>query len=207
MGRPSAQRRADPVWYAMKGTVVCFSGGVGSGKSTVSQHVAASLGWPLASFGDYVRRVAAKKGCDVSRSHLQAVGQSLIDKGWRQFCQTVLDEAEWQPGSPILVDGIRHMEAIETIKAIAAPSHMFLVFVSTQSDTRFSRLAKRDRMDSPAIEEADRHPTEAQVRDRLPHLADMVVDGEHPEKAAERTISWIRGLGTSLGEGECALCF
>jgi len=103
--------------------ILAFSGGIGSGKSTLSSGVAEALEWPRVSFGRYVRAVALDRGLDAeSREVLQEVGESLITAGWVPFCRAVLTQADWRPERSLVVDGIRHVEALQTLRALAAPS-------------------------------------------------------------------------------------
>jgi dephospho-CoA kinase len=48
----------------VKPVVLTFAGRIASGKSTLSRQIAVTLGWPWASFGDYVRAEATRRGFD-----------------------------------------------------------------------------------------------------------------------------------------------
>lgn len=124
--------------------VLAFAGAIGSGKSTVSAAVASELGWPRASFGDYVRAEARRRGLDASsRDVLQALGETLISEGWDTFCAGVLRQADWRPGTPLVIDGIRHIEAIDTLAKLTAPSSIRLVYLEASEEERRRRLYAR----------------------------------------------------------------
>lgn len=164
MGRP----RVEPC-------AIGFSGLIGSGKTTLSQAVAHALQWPRASFGDFVRSVARNQGIEVeSRESLQEIGLSLILKGWPTFCRDVLAAAGWAPGSPIVVDGIRHAEAVHHLSELVAPLPFVLIHVSVKEQVRNMRLDQRD--GGPAPTAVELHSTEAAVIDLLPKMADLLVD-------------------------------
>src|SRR5262249_3604780 len=58
----------------------CFSGRIGSGKSSVAARLSHALGWPRAGFGEDLRRRIAQEGCDRDSRHaLQDLGQTLVD--------------------------------------------------------------------------------------------------------------------------------
>jgi len=163
----------------MSRLVVCFAGGIGSGKSLVSKKVAAALGWPRVSFGDYVRGVARQRGLDQTRETLQQVGAELVAGNVEDFCRGVLDHAEWSSGESLVVDGIRHLEVMDTLRSMTVPSVVVLVFVDVGRAERKRRVLERAIGDI-SFENAERHSTEIQVGGRLREAADIVIDGRQP---------------------------
>ena len=162
----------------MKSLVLAFSGSIGSGKSTLSLSVAKALTWPYISFGNYVRTVALLRGLGESREVLQEVGESLIQEGWEQFCKSVLAQATWKPGEPLVVDGIRHVEAVEMLRLLVVPSELLLIHITLNDLTRKTRLNKRSPADYAKMERIEDHSTEVQVKRRLPEIANLKVSGE-----------------------------
>lgn len=176
---------------------IAFAGPIASGKSTLSASVSDTFGWPLASFGDFVRRVAEACGLDQSRKSLQFVGDALVNHACRAFCEAVLRVAGWRPGVDLVVEGIRHLEALETLESIVLPSRLYLVYVSLGDAERRERLRARRAADSLSIEELERHPTEEQVKTILFNRADFVLDNDRPEEVvATEIVEWIRSLRT-----------
>jgi cytidylate kinase len=158
--------------------VVGFSGRIKSGKTTISEAVAEALQWPRASFGDYVRSVAARRGLDPgSRPVLQDVGESLIAEGWPEFCQAVLGTVNWEPGDSLVVDGIRHAEVVDQLKAMVGPFRLYLFHVQVDEEIRAERVR---RSEHEQLRDAEAHSTEADVKAVLPSMADLVVDGANP---------------------------
>jgi len=161
--------------------VLAFSGKIASGKSTLSLRLAEQLNWKYTSFGDYVRDVAKLRGLENSRQELQNVGQSLIEEGWRQFCQSVLSQTNWLPGEPLVIDGIRHIEAIATLQPLVFPSKLFLIYVSTDEAIREARFAQRgEKLAEDGQRLHQEHSTEVQVEEQLPLVADLIVNGDKP---------------------------
>lgn len=158
--------------------VVCFAGGIGSGKSVVSQRVAETLGWPRVGFGDYVRAVARERGLDETRKTLQEVGAELAARDLEDFCYRVVDQAG-SSGQSLIVDGIRHLEVMDAVRRIVWPAAALLIFVDVARDERERRTLERG-ISGMSFEEAEAHSTEAQVRGRVRDAADLVVDGLRP---------------------------
>lgn len=177
----------------MKSLVLAFSGSIGSGKSTLSLSIAEALNWPYISFGNYVRTAALLRGLGESREALQEVGESLIQEGWEQFCKSVLAQATWEPGEPLVVDGIRHVEAVEMLRLLIAPSELHLIHITLNEPTRKARLYKRSPADYTQIQSIEDHSTEVQVKRQLPQMANLIVSGERSTDDIIRDILiWIQ---------------
>lgn len=178
----------------MKNTVIAFSGGISSGKSTLSTAVANALGCPRVAFGDYVRKIAELRGLELSRENLQGLGESLLEKDLNQFCAAVLAQAPWKPGNPLVVDGVRHAEVAEALKALVSPSGLRLIYVNTDDRERQQRLRKTVKA-KKSIKQLERHSTEVQVKRILQDLADLIVDGSKPpEQLVGEVVNWAAKL-------------
>lgn len=177
----------------MKPIVLGFAGSIASGKSTLSIDVALSLGWQRVSFGDYVRTVAQRQELGESREVLQAVGESLVKKGIEQFCRAVLAQVDWEPGQPLVIDGIRHGETVSILRWLVAPSELLLVFVAVNESTRKTRLAERGLTDYELRQQFEKHSTEAQVRTVLRGMADFTVDSTRKiEELVKEIVTWVQ---------------
>lgn len=177
----------------MKPIVICFSGRIGSGKSTVSTAVSERLGFSWVSFGSYVRTEAAKRGLDPNiREVLADLGQSLIQEhSWEGFCKKVLDQAKWTHGQGLVVDGIRHLEAFNTISKIALPTKSVLVHLNLDGIEAMAGRANglEDRI------RAEEHSTEKQVIEELPQAANLVANADRPvKKIVDEILEFLKGL-------------
>ena len=177
----------------MKAIVLAPSGRIASGKTTLSEAVASSLGWPRVAFGDYVRSVARTQRLPESRSALQDLGATLIEEqGWDGFCRSVLAQADRKPGDSLVVDGVRHVEAIAALRPLLAPAELLLVFLKVEPTIREARLARRPRPAEDSLKPVDLHSTEVQLSAILPSLANLTVDGTRPLKDLVPTIvQWL----------------
>jgi len=174
------------------GIVVGFAGGIGSGKTSLSQAVALDLYWPWVSFGDYVRSVAANRGSSPDRRSLQLVGESLIQEGWSTFCAGVLNQANWKPGQDLVVDGVRHAAGVRALRSLVTPSQFCLVGILLDPVKRWEREGGLTNIDAPLIRSIEGHSTEAEVGSKVMALADLVVDGSRPlEELIPEVANWL----------------
>jgi dephospho-CoA kinase len=165
-------------------TVLALAGKIGSGKSTLAVSFAKSMGWTHVSFGDFVRSVTRERGLPETREVLQDIGDELISEDLGGFCRGVLEQANWMPGQPLVIDGIRHAEVNNRLRRLVAPQKYVLVYVSVDDQTRKERLRKRLRLEGvnerELVERVEIHPTEEQVKNILPLIADYKLDGTEP---------------------------
>jgi cytidylate kinase/transcriptional regulator with XRE-family HTH domain len=169
----------DLLLRALEPMVLAFSGKMGSGKSTLSEHVAKALDWKRASFGDYVRKVAKDEGLDEdSRDVLQELGARLVKSDPEEFCRDVLAEFDWRSGEPLIVEGIRHAEIVEALRRVVAPLEVRLVFLEVTDVRRIERLRIRDSEVVERLKQIESHSTEEQASTVLPEMADLRVSGD-----------------------------
>jgi dephospho-CoA kinase len=184
----------------MPSLIVTFAGLIGTGKSELSTSVAAALGWPRVSFGDYIRSVARQRKVDVTRASLQALGESIIqEQGWEIYCRSVLAQAHWTVGQSLVLDGLRHSEALSSLKSIVSPMEVVLVLLELDDAIREARLNARDGMAHNKLKELDAHSTEVQVVGVLKSLADLLLDSSRPvSELTAIIVEWIKRRGRSI---------
>jgi dephospho-CoA kinase len=159
-------------------SIIAFSGKIGSGKSTLSKSIAKELDLPYISFGEYVRHMASIRALDCSRDTLQSLGEKLInEQGWWNFCTNVLYHGGWYASKAVVLDGIRHMEALECIKQIVYPLGVILVYIQLESSERALRIKKRDKTNELTLGRFDNHSTETQVSYIMMEAANILLDG------------------------------
>jgi cytidylate kinase len=165
--------------------LLCFSGEIGSGKSSVSAAVAEALGWRRTGFGDYLRGEIAQSGGDPNdRQALQDLGQARVDQDALKFCRDVLAGGGFQAGDNFVIDGIRHVSIFEHLAQVSVPSEAKLLFLSAGEATRSSRVQMRS--DAGDFERASRHRVEADLREALPDRADALIEADN---ALERVVA------------------
>jgi dephospho-CoA kinase len=166
------------------------AGRIGSGKTTLAGELARQLACPQASFGEFVRSVAQTRGLDpTDRTALQDLGNELIAQGWVPFVEAVLRHAEYSSG-PVVIDGLRHRIAIETLRSILEPTPLVVVAVDISDKQRRKRLRERG-LKSDDVNSADSHANESEV-DSVIRAADFVVPADLTVDEASSTIlEWV----------------
>ncbi len=159
--------------------LLCFSGQIGSGKSSVSAAVAETLACRRTGFGDYLRSEVSRLGGDPNdRRSLQDLGQRRVDEDPTAFCRDVLIFGGFRPGEHFVIDGIRHVRIFEILAEISAPALACLLFLGANETTRLVRVDARS--DVSDFERASQHRVEAEMATALPHRADGIVNAEQP---------------------------
>lgn len=172
--------------------VVGFSGPPKSGKSNLSIDVARALDWGRASFGDHVRHVTRAGGLDpTDPANLLSVGAELVDHDCEGFCRKVLDAAGWVGRQSVVLDGVRHIKVVETIRHIIAPVGFYLIFVDAPAATRERRFREDSRVSSIPLSHIEAHSTSRDL-DALRQMADLLVDGRSPPRHRNVVINEIR---------------
>ncbi len=95
------------------------------------------------------------------------------------FCIAVLDDAGFEPGVPLVIDGIRHIEAIAAIRKLVPDQALKLVYLETDLPSR----AKRAGLTVEEMKNVDSHPVESQSAD-LRSMANLVLDTSGPEETS-----------------------
>lgn len=149
--------------------IIAFGGRIGAGKSTISREVAQRLAVPRVAFGDVVRGEARQRNLPDTREALQNLGDVLIAEGWDAFCARVVATADPKDQDTLVVDGVRHIGALEGLAKLAARSFT-LVFIDAPWDRRLSWRG----IAAEELQAADAHPNEAEV-DRVRDGAKLVV--------------------------------
>ncbi|MGE0847735.1 MAG: hypothetical protein AB7L41_15825 [Flavobacteriaceae bacterium] len=179
--------------------LLCFSGQIGSGKSSVSTAVAGAMGWRRTGFGDYLRAEIARLGGDPDdRKALQDLGQSCVNADPAAFCGEVLTTGGFRPGDDFVVDGIRHVSIFETLKQVGLPSDAKLLFLGAGESTRSVRVQARS--DATDFARASTHRVEAELLDVLPDRADAIIDADQPiEHVVSDCLKWVRQWQANTG--------
>jgi dephospho-CoA kinase len=155
--------------------LLCFSGQIGSGKSSVSTAVTEVLGWRRIGFGDYLRSEIKRLGGDPNdREVLQNLGQRRVDDDPAAFCRDVLSAGGFMPGDDFVIDGVRHVSIFEVLAKVSVPSQARLLFLGALETIRIARVEAR--ADARDFVRASTHRVEAELCDALPQRADGIVN-------------------------------
>jgi cytidylate kinase len=168
-------------------SILCLSGAMASGKTTISRALAEH--WTYAevrSFGDVVRARARTDGRPVSRESLQQIGLQLVAEGWDAFVHALVHDVS--PETDLLiVDGIRHVGAVEAIRGTFTGASVSTVHLRITGQVAVSRM--RERGESPAVRA---HEVEGELAE-VERRAEVVVSGSLPPATIVRIIDGLMG--------------
>lgn len=169
--------------------IIALAGPSKSGKTTLAKRLAASLRVPFSSFGDHVRKEARRRGFSSAPSHqLQELGLEMVKTNIEGFCKAVLEEGGSAAGHGLILDGIRHMDALAAIKTLAPQQQVKLVYLESSVADRMERSSFSAR----ELEEIDSHPVESD-RVLLKSAADLVLNSSpNSDECFEALLAWVR---------------
>jgi molybdopterin-guanine dinucleotide biosynthesis protein len=154
--------------------IICIAGGIASGKSTLAEALVGHLqNAAVRSFGDVVRNRAREEGRPLDRATLQDVGLSLIGDGWPSFADALLEDLP-QPVDYLVVEGVRHREAVDEIASRHLSEKLLTVYLQVDHPVQSTRQQGRG---EPLI--ASEHPVESSL-DQARAAADLIIDGSRP---------------------------
>jgi hypothetical protein len=156
--------------------------------------LASNLGWPSASFSNYVRAEARRRAIEEKRLELQDLGASMIETlGPTTFVEGMLEHAGLMipADAPLLVEGVRHSAVFEALCALASPVPARLIYLDVSDAERNRRLALEG-VSAAEGREWEEHSTEHDVINHLPPAADLIVDADMPpDFVAKRVLDWL----------------
>lgn len=182
----------------MAGTVVTFSGAIGTRRSDIAIALADRLGWERVKFSTFIASRLAEGGAEADdRRLLQKLGQELVQSDVEGFVAGVLSQAvNWQPGNNLIVDGLRHAEVRLALVHAIRPSSLHYVHVEVDEVTRQGTAETVRGIQERLLYRYDQDLTEAQLPKILPAYADQIVDGSLPATiVAEKISARLKALG------------
>lgn len=157
--------------------ILGFSGKHGSGKTTLAKEFACDIQAKYISFGDYIRNIAKGRNLDYTdRDILRGIGEEQINRGWLNFCQSVLDYHMYRDEELLVVDGVRHLGCLDGFRTLFPNSEIYVVYIDISEELSIKR--QRNRGESKIYTYSGKiHMTEEQVDTTLPLIASLILDG------------------------------
>ena len=152
--------------------IFAFAGPSKSGKTTLGRRLATELDLPFASFGDYVRKEAHRNGLsNPSPEQLQATGQHLAATDMYGFCKAVLEEGGFVLGQGLVLDGLRHLSALSTVRELIPQQPVKLIYLESSVAERI----KRSSVSPDQLQRLDSHSVESDAG-AIRYAADLVLN-------------------------------
>jgi len=171
--------------------IIAFGGASQTGKTTLGRRLAGYCHCKFVSFGDYVRQQAQNRGLsNPTREDLQNLGQQLVKSDVYRFCQDVLDTVQFSSGERLVVDGIRHTQALSAISQISGGQPIKLIYLHAPMNIREVRSQQHDGLQ--VLRAIDAHPVESQTAE-IRNSADFVLDaGGDLDKSFSQILGWLK---------------
>lgn len=163
-----------------KSLLVCLSGKIASGKTTLSTKIAEHFGWSKTSFGDYLRGEAQRNGRTKDRQCLQDLGQRMVEEDAELFCRKVLAAGDFVAGEGFVLDGLRHVVVLDRLVRIVSPAEVRVIYLDAPDPLIWRREEERSDRDHRDSKQAMEHAVEAGL-DQIREIADEIIDASLPE--------------------------
>ncbi|CRL34772.1 MazG-like family protein [Agathobacter rectalis] len=165
--------------------VICISGKIGSGKTTIGKMIANEIGGIHGSVSDFLKAELKKQGITTpTREQLQNFGENYIENGCVEFASQTVKYIGRKKELPFVIDGVRHVNFLNAIKMICWPAPVYEVVLQANDDTLQQHIAIRgaEVLDST-------HRAEGNLEELLV-AADIVIniDGKEKEEILKEII-------------------
>jgi len=127
--------------------LICISGKVASGKTTLSQRIAEIIECNRFSISDYLKSIAKQRYDIIDRPLLQKLGEECINKGWDKFANDFLSFIYYKKqNNYTIIDGIRHVEFYKSLYHISSKQSV-LIYIEVNDEELLKRLMLRGEKD------------------------------------------------------------
>jgi cytidylate kinase len=173
-------------------SIIVFGGSSRTGKTTLARRLADLLRCKFVSFGDNVRSEAKRRGILApTRKDLQDLGQELVQTDVLSFCRDVLTTVGFSPGEPLVIDGLRHTEALQAISDLSGGQSIKLIYLYASVEIRNRRSGTAGGKSD--VRNIDAHEVESQTNSQLREMADLAVDASRGvSEVFAQIANWVR---------------
>lgn len=158
--------------------VIGLSGSIGSGKTTVSEHLQNNYGASKRGYSQILMDILDRLYLPHEREYLQKIGASLRDS----LCEDVIVNAfqkdlEKDSSEIIVIDGIRYMNEVDMLRRF---ENNILLFIDAPVEMRYERCRRRgekgeDRISFEEFLMAENRETERQIPE-IKKVAEYVIE-------------------------------
>lgn len=157
--------------------IITLSGRICSGKSYAAGLLSKKFGYPVASFGGYLKHYCQRNNLSTDRITLQEIGEKFVVERPKEFLIDVLNYFKSNSDS-IIIEGVRHIRIFEEINNLT--TGLISIFIEADKNLRYDRYLKRegyspDDKSYRHFVDLDNHPVELEI-DKLKDYCDIIVD-------------------------------
>lgn len=122
--------------------IICISGEIGSGKTTLRKLLMEKLNFKGYTVSDYLKHIVKERGGDPNnRSVLQDIGKSCIQKGYDSFVSDFLQFTG--ANENIIIDGVRHTGFYRELVRQCNTTKIYLIALIVDQTERTRRIKQR----------------------------------------------------------------
>jgi dephospho-CoA kinase len=158
--------------------VIGLVGGIGSGKTSVSEYLSSRYGASQHRFSQILMDILDRLYLPHRREYLQKLGASLrAELGMDVIVNAFKKDLEKDPSDLIVIDGIRYENEVEMLRSF---ENNLLIFITAPVRDRYERIVVRGEKDEAAITfaeflESEMRETERYI-DVIGKKADYVIE-------------------------------
>jgi len=157
--------------------IITLSGRICSGKSFAADLVSKKFGYPVASFGKYLKYYCKSNNFPMDRNTLQEVGENFVKEKPKEFLFNVINYFKDNSDS-IIIEGVRHNRILKEINHLA--NKTITIFMEADQKSRYDRYMKRENYseDNKSLKQfmdLDNHLVEQEI-DSLKHKCNLVLN-------------------------------
>lgn len=159
--------------------IITVSGRICSGKSYAANILSTKFGFPVASFGSYLKHYCQNHNLSSDRKTLQDVGENFVTENPQQFLVDVINHFKGESDS-IIIEGVRHKIILKKINDLV--ESVVSVFIEAEQKTRFERYINRKQYSEETntlehFQLLDSHSVELEI-ESIKSICDIVVDSK-----------------------------
>ncbi len=168
--------------------VVGFSALAKGGDKEIATSVANQAQLTRVSFGHWLQSNARLPQNEPPRLVLQARGNEIIrERGELFLSLEVLRGVDNLLQDAFVIEGIRHLNVLESVRSVVGPDRFVLAFVERPLKDRVERLQREERLTKEQVRQVMNDPTEQQIPE-IRKLANYTLDGNEGEAEATRLV-------------------
>ncbi len=121
-------------------SIITISGRICSGKSYAANLIKNEFGFPVGSFGGYLKHYNENKGLPIDRKTLQDMGETFVNTNPKLFLNDVLSYYTNKDNN-IVLEGVRHKSIFQGV-SLLTQNHIG-IYIDADIETRYNRYYNR----------------------------------------------------------------
>lgn len=161
--------------------IIVLCGSICSGKTYTANLISKETGFPVASFGGYLKHYCKLNNIPITRKNLQDIGEHFVETRPKEFLDDVINYYVGESDT-LIIEGVRHISIFHFINKLA--KNRITIYVEADQKTRYERYINRIKESDDFITFdkfllLDKHPVELEIQS-LKTRCGVVIDSTKP---------------------------